>query len=73
MARYKYKAEQVVTNIIIESCFEIFHQDLACIHLASIKLAAEFLMLALQACVTTEVIDGSMFRRSHEPGARIVG
>jgi hypothetical protein len=67
MASGEDETQKVVTNIVVESRFEIRHSHLFLLH-----LAAEFFVLALKQLVAAEVIDGAMFGRSHEPGARIV-
>ena len=68
MAGDEHQAEQVVANFIFDRCVEIRHGRL----LLSLQLAAELFVLGLQPLVSPPQIDGAMFRRGHEPGARIV-
>ncbi len=62
------EAQQVVAHVIVERGVEIRHGHL----LLRFELAAELLVLALEPLVSAEEIDGAMFRRGHEPGARVV-
>jgi hypothetical protein len=67
MAGNKDEAQQVVTNIVIESGVEIRHG-----HLFRRELAAELLVLALEPCTSAKVVDRAMFGRGHKPGSRVV-
>src|ERR1700678_1704319 len=66
ITRNEDEPQQVVTDFIIESSIKIRHD-----HLSGCKLAGEFLVFAIEQCVSPEVIDRAMFRRSHKPGSRI--
>ena len=61
------EAEEVVADVIVDCCVEIWHG-----HFLGDKLAAELLVLALEPRVAAEVIDGTMLGSGHEPGARVV-
>jgi hypothetical protein len=66
MARDEYETEQIVTDIIVESSIEIWHD-----HLSGSELAAEVFVLALKQRIAAEIIDGTMLGRGHKPGSRI--
>ncbi len=68
----EHQAQQVVAHVIVESCLDVVHLDLARAHLAGIELATEFLVLALEPRVSAEVVDRTMLGGGHQPGARVV-
>lgn len=67
MTGNEHQAQQVVTNIIVEGGVKIRHS-----HLLGLKLTSEFLVLAFEPRVPSEVVDRAMLGRSHEPGTRVV-
>src|SRR5262245_12008063 len=68
MAGYEYQAQKVIADVVVESSVEIRHGPLA----VRLELATELLMLALDELVPAQVVDRAIFRRGHEPGARVV-
>ena len=78
MAGDEHQAQQVVANVVVKSCFEVFHlvlagTDLACPNFLNDVLATELFVLVFQQRVAAEVIDGAMFGSGHQPRARVVG
>src|SRR5215472_18189256 len=67
MTRDEYQAQHVVSDVVIHSSGEIRH-----LHLAFGHFAPEDFMLALSHRAVANVVDGSMFRRPHEPRAWIL-
>ena len=68
MTGREHKAQQVVTDVIVDRGVEIRHGYL----LLGLELPTELLVLALEPLVSPQQVDRTMLRRSHEPGARIV-
>jgi len=68
MAGDEYQPQQIVANIVIHGSSEVGD----CIFTLG-EFAAENLVLAVDQCPSAEVVDGAMFRRGHQPGARILG
>src|SRR6266446_9238645 len=63
----EHKAQQVVTDVIVERGFEIRHECL----LPGIVLAAKLLVFALKELVAAKEINGAMLGGGHEPGTRV--
>src|SRR6266849_7746921 len=63
----EHKAQQVVTDVIVERGFEIRHECL----LPGIVLATKLLVLALEELVAAKEINGTMLGGGHEPGTRV--
>ena len=61
------QAQQVITNIVVKSGLQIRRG-----HLFRPKLSTQSLVLALNPCVSSEVIHGAMLGSRHEPGARVI-
>src|ERR1700690_403738 len=72
MAGHEYQPQEVVAYIIVESGVEVFHLDLAGAHLASIEFAAELFVLALEPCVSAEMINRAVLGSGHQPGAGVI-
>src|SRR5207253_8842454 len=68
MARDEDQAQQVIAEIVVESRIQIWHGPLL-----RTKLATKLLVLALEQSISAEVINRPMFRRGHQPGARVIG
>src|SRR5712664_1454912 len=64
----EHKAQQVVTDVIVERGFEIRHECL----LPGIELAAKLLVLALEELAAAKKIKGAMLGGGHEPGTRVL-
>src|SRR5713226_9244649 len=67
MAGGEDEAQEIVADVVVDCCVEIRHGLFL-----SLKLATEFLVLALEPRVSAEVIDGTMLGSGHKPGAWIV-
>jgi hypothetical protein len=67
MAGNEDEAKEIVADLVVERCVEIRRRFL------HRELAAELFMLAFQELVAPEVIDRTMLRGGHEPGARLLG
>src|SRR2546426_7200119 len=68
MARDEDQAQQVIAEIVVESRIQIWHGPLF-----RTKLATKLSVLALEQSISAEVINRPMFRRGHQPGARVIG
>src|SRR6266849_3270039 len=64
----EHKAQQVVTDVIVERGFEIRHECL----LPGIVLATKLLVLALQELGAAKEINGTMLGGGHEPGTWVL-
>ena len=62
----EHQAQEVVADVIVDRGIEVWLG-----HLLRLKLATEFLVLALHASVSADVIDCTMLGGGHEPGARV--
>ena len=67
MTGREYETQKVVANVIVESGVKIRND-----HFLPLKLAPDFLVLAFQQLVSAEVVNRTMLRCSHEPGARVI-
>ena len=67
MAGGEDQAQQVVADVVVEGRIEI-----RCSLLLHLELAAELLLLALQALAAADQVDSPVLGRAHEPGARPV-
>ena len=67
MTRHEDEAQQVVADIVVKSRIQIGHG-----HLFRSKVAAKLFVLAVEPCVSAEVVNRAMLRGSHEPGSRVV-
>ena len=68
MAGNENEPEQVIADVIVDRGFQTSHGGL----LPGIGFASQFFMLTLEKFCATEGVDGTMLRRGHEPGARII-
>src|SRR5437773_1826412 len=68
MTGREHKAEQIVTDVIVERGGQIALGAL----LPSRDLVTELLVLALEQLAPTQGVDGPMLRGRHEPGTRVV-
>ena len=66
MTRRENKAQEVVTDVIVDRTVEIRH------FLLRLKLVRQLLMLALDQFVSAQDIDRTMLRGGHEPGTRVL-
>src|SRR6266850_584247 len=64
----EHKAQQVVTDVIVERGFKIRHECL----LPGIQLTTKFLVLALEELAAAKEINGAMLGGGHEPGTRVL-
>src|ERR1700752_21397 len=68
MARYENQPQHVLTDVVVHGSGKIWN-----LHLAFGHLAAEVFMLAVDQRAAAKEVDGSMLRRTHQPGSRILG
>jgi hypothetical protein len=69
MARGEDQPQQVIADVIVEYGIEVGCRGV----LRNLQLVAELLVLALEQRPSSQQIDGAVFRRRHEPCARIAG
>src|SRR5919198_2206984 len=67
MAGDEYKAQQVVADVVIHGCSKVRY-----LHLPLGDLTTEMFVLAVDERSAAKKINRSMFRRGHEPRARIL-
>jgi hypothetical protein len=66
VASDKHQPQQIIADVIIQSCIEIRHRQLLRFHLAS-----QFFVLAIEHLPAPQQIERAMLRRSHQPRARL--
>ena len=64
----EHEAQKVVADGIVDRRLERLHRPLP----VGFELPAELVVLALEPLGSAEGVDRAMFRRCHQPGARIV-
>ena len=68
MAGNEHEAQEIVADVVVRLNVEIRDRRL----LLEFELASELFLFALEPRVAAQAIDRAMFRRSHEPGARVI-
>jgi len=64
----EYEAQEIIANCIVKRGIEIRHGHL----LLGLELATELFVLALEPFFSAEVVDSTVLRSGHEPGALII-